>query len=254
VMGKRHHANTSALVLFFCLTYGLASSADAICATQNIIDVPGDTEACKEQQQQNRLEVAKVSHIRHILIERLQWVSSGRRARDFEKWASNQGDLKVISMHGADEVDIDFDLGDATGAVNSSNGLFPDDVVNLALVPIPAFPSQYQGNPFHLEQGPISLVNLFFRSIQLGFNFAPVASTAWLALLSPTFREKIWFSWVATCLAASGPAFIKWGELTNCFFHYIDFSACSLHYSRTVGIYTIGHVSRVPLPRTFTVA
>ena len=210
-MGKGQLAMISALVLLFCLTHGFAASADAICVTPDIVGVTGETEGDEEQEQQRRLEVAKVSHIRHILSERLRWVSSGRRARDFEKWASKQGDLKVISMHGVDEADLDFFLGNASGAVNSSNGLFADDAINLALVPVRELPSQYQGKPFHLEDGQISVVNLFFRSIRLGFNFAPVASTAWLALVSSTFREKIWFSWIASCLAASGPAFIKWG-------------------------------------------
>ncbi|KAI2500225.1 kinase [Fragilaria crotonensis] len=158
------------------------------------------------------LEEAKVSHVRHILIARLHSVLSGARARDFGKWASKQGDLKVVSMHGVDEEELDSNFGDHLEVVPSSNGLFPDDAINLALVPIPELPSQYQGMPFHLEEGGISVINLIFRSIRLGFNFAPVASTAMIALVSPYFREKVWFSWVASCLAASGPAFIKWGQ------------------------------------------
>eukprot|EP00545_Synedropsis_sp_CCMP1620_P011257 CAMPEP_0119022386 /NCGR_PEP_ID=MMETSP1176-20130426/27890_1 /TAXON_ID=265551 /ORGANISM="Synedropsis recta cf, Strain CCMP1620" /LENGTH=668 /DNA_ID=CAMNT_0006977229 /DNA_START=188 /DNA_END=2194 /DNA_ORIENTATION=+ len=160
---------------------------------------------------QAQAEEARVSHVRDILSKRLGSVLSGRRARQFEKWASKRGDLKVISMHGVDEAELDFNTSD--DAVVSSDGIFPDDSINLALVPLQHMPSLYPGKAAHtMGEATISGVNLFFRSIRLGFNFVPVASTAWLAFLSTTFREKIWFKWVATCLSLSGPAFIKWGQ------------------------------------------
>jgi hypothetical protein len=167
---------------------------------------------CDGNEEKRGLEEAKVAHVRQILIARLHSVLSGGRARDFGKWASKQGDVKVVSMHGVDEEELDQYFGDHLEVVPSSNGLFPDDAINLALVPIPELPSLYQGMPVHLEEGGISVINLICRSIRLGFNFAPVVSTSMIALVSPYFREKVWFSWVASCLAASGPAFIKWGE------------------------------------------
>ena len=187
----------------------LASQPDLIGTPSGCNAVVAEYDGNEEKR---ALEEAKLSHIRQILTARLHSVLSGTRARDFEKWVSRQGDLKVVSMHGVDEVELHANFDDHLEVVPSSNGLFPDDAINLALVPIPELPSQYQGRPFHLEEGGISVIDLVLRSIRLGFNFAPVASTAWLALVSSNFREKVWFSWVASCLAASGPAFIKWGE------------------------------------------
>jgi hypothetical protein len=113
-------------------------------------------------------------------------------------------------MHGVDGAELDFVK---TVSVTSSDGLYPDDSINLELVPVEGLPSLYPGKPVHtIDDGGVSVFDLFFRSIRLGFNFAPVASTAWLAMLSATFREKVWYKWVATCLSISGPAFIKWGE------------------------------------------
>lgn len=166
-------------------------------------------------QDQGPVIEARVSHVRHILSKRLGSVLSGGRAKQFEKWASKQGDLKVISMHGVDESELDFDkINETDAAIVSSDGIFPDNAINLALVPVQDMPSLYTGTPAHtMDEGAVSHLNLFFRSIRLGFNFAPVASTAWLAFLSTTFREKLWYNWVASCLSLSGPAFIKWGEL-----------------------------------------
>ena len=214
----------SAVWLLFCLNQtALASPSDGAGAvvsissskSDNLIQTHGSGVVVvrgKGKAERQRLKEAKASHVRDILSKRLHSVLSGCRAREFEKWASKQDDLKVISMHGVDEAQLDFDQGDPEGHVASSNGLFPDDAINLAMIPIPDLPSQYRGKPFHLEEGGASIVNLFFRSIRLAFNFTPIASTAWLAYLSSSFREKIWYYWFASSLASSGPAFIKWGK------------------------------------------
>lgn len=168
-----------------------------------------------ENQHEHALHEARISHVRTTLNNRLHAVLAGSRTRQFEKWASKQGDLQVISMHGVDESKLDFDKDgdDGDGRTESSDGLFPDDAINLSMIGGLGVPELNQGNHVELpgEHG-VSVLDLLLRSIQLGFHFTPVVSTSWLAFLSSTFRTKVWFKWVATCLASSGPAFIKWGE------------------------------------------
>lgn len=165
-----------------------------------------------------QLQNARVHHVRQILVKRLDAVCSGERSRQFEKWVKKKGDLQIISMHGVDVAELDFTNKTAVEVSLEVEQLFPEDERDLSLVPVADFPNQYPGKPLHLlEERPASVLDLVFRSIRLGFNFAPVTSTAWLAFISSTFREKVWFQWVASCLAASGPAFIKWGEFDTSF-------------------------------------
>ncbi len=87
------------------------------------------------------------------------------------------------------------------------------DMRDLSLVPILGIPSMYPGDPIHLiDDRPPSYLALLLRFITLSIKFSPVTSTAWLALLSQKFRENTWFKWLSSCLAASGPAWIKWGQ------------------------------------------
>ncbi len=53
---------------------------------------------------------------------------------------------------------------------------------------------------------------LILRAIQLGINFAPVSLTSGIAAFSKSFRDNYWYGMLGTCLARSGPAFIKWGK------------------------------------------
>jgi len=53
---------------------------------------------------------------------------------------------------------------------------------------------------------------LFLRAVKLGIYFTPVMSTCGLAAISGKFRDGYWYDMVGSCLARSGPAFIKWGE------------------------------------------
>lgn len=203
-----------AVWFLLCLDRVNARSAEVVGTSRHtgiVHALGGASTGAKEERA--RLEEARLSHVRHVLDKRLGSVISGSRSRQFERWASKGGDLKVISMHGVDGAELDFVKGDDTISVASSDGLYPDDAINLELVPVEGMPSLYPGKPVHgIEDSGVSVFDLFFRSIRLGFNFAPVASTAWLAMLSTTFREKVWFKWVATCLSISGPAFIKWGK------------------------------------------
>lgn len=187
-----------------------------------------------EHAHEHALHEARISHVRTTLNNRLHAVLAGSRTRQFEKWASKQGDLQVISMHGVDESKLDFDKdGDnGDGRVASSDGLFPDDAINLSIIGGVGVPELNQGNHVELpgEHG-VSMLDLFLRSIRLSFHFTPVVSTSWLAFLSSTFRTKVWFKWVATCLASSGPAFIKWGEhiYVNCHRRFFSFSCANVH-------------------------
>ena len=172
------------------------------------------------------LEAERIEHVRGVLAARLEQVLNGKRATSFAKWADKQGDLKILSTHGVDEVDLSITnttssttttTATTTAADNKNkkqqNTLFPNNKLDLDLVPVESLPNLYPGKPQHLiDDRPPSFVELFFRSIKLGFNFAPVTMTTWLAVLSPSFREHIWYKWIASCLAASGPAFIKWGK------------------------------------------
>lgn len=91
-------------------------------------------------------------------------------------------------------------------------GFFPEDITSLELI-LPDDCGCDDLHPVVLDElPPPSLLRLSWRAVHLLWNFAPVLSTVWLALLSSKFREKFWFNWVAACLAKSGPAFIKWGQ------------------------------------------
>ena len=173
---------------------------------------PKPGKAVKEEMAQIRID-----HVLGVLVQRVEEVLSGKRARVFTEWASKQGDLKVLSTHGVDEVDLSVTntTSSSTSKPNRRrNRAFPEDPLDLDLVPVEEIPSQFPGKPQHLiDSKSANHLELFFRSIKLAINFAPVSTTAWLALFSSTFRSRIWYRWVTACLAASGPAFIKWGEL-----------------------------------------
>jgi hypothetical protein len=71
---------------------------------------------------------------------------------------------------------------------------------------------QQQQQVLEYDYEPPSMFQLLFRACRLGFHFFPVISTTGLALVFPTFRNKTWYRWMASCLADGGPAFIKWGQ------------------------------------------
>jgi hypothetical protein len=149
----------------------------------------------------------KVFNVRHILIKRLHSVLSGARARQFDRWALKQTDLKVISMHGVKETDLEFVNKFSSVIETSHDNIFSDNIMNLGILSGPG--AEYQLNEKSMKP---TILDLLFRSIKLTINFMPVTSTALLAFISSTFRDKIWFPWFASCIASSGPAFIKWGK------------------------------------------
>jgi ABC1 atypical kinase-like domain len=159
------------------------------------------------------LQDARTCHVRQILNERVDRVLSGTRQRDFSQWAKKE-DLTVFSMHGSEELNVDLDFKSSNAAVLTGDDcIFPEDKLNLDLIPVETLPSMYQGKPQHLlDLRPPTMIELFLRSLRLGINFSPIMLTVLLAVAIPSFREGFWFKWVANCLAASGPAFIKWGQ------------------------------------------
>jgi hypothetical protein len=148
----------------------------------------------------------KISNVRQILIQRVHSVLSGGRARQFDKWALKQPELKVISMHGVSEADLEFVNNFSSVMESSSDNVFSDNIMNLGIPSVLGVESQ-----INEESLNPTIIDLLFRSVRLTINFIPVTSTAWLAFISSTFRDKIWFPWFASCIASSGPAFIKWG-------------------------------------------
>ena len=56
---------------------------------------------------------------------------------------------------------------------------------------------------------------LICRAACLSWHFAPVWSTVGLAYIIPDFRQRVWYPWLAKCIANSGAAFIKWGQWSS---------------------------------------
>ena len=172
----------------------------------------------------------RIDYVLSVLVQRFDHVSSGKRAKVFAQWAAKQGDLKVLSTHGVEDIDLSLtktDTPKSEGEVENDKeqhqqtrpgkelAIFPQDPLDLDFVKdevgIPA--NQFSGKPQHLiDSRSSNVVELFLRSIKLALNFAPVSTTAWLAFFSSSFRSRVWYHWVTGCLAASGPAFIKWGK------------------------------------------
>lgn len=184
----------------------------------NVIRVQGGAaKTSVEVQQKNALRIA---HVRHILNERLISVKTGKRGKQFSKWARKTGQVTVISAHGLEnnyQPDEEKDSSDSGAEEQSqlvaNNNLFSDNMRDFDLVPVPGVPSMFPGKPQHLfDARPPSFPKLLVRALKLSVKFAPVSLTVLLAWLSSWFRQKIWYTWVSACLASGGPAFIKWGQ------------------------------------------
>lgn len=196
------------LALFFGLLVLVSSSPDS--SARPTVNKPSVEPI-------SQLTDARASYVRNNLDERLHEVLSGVRARKFEKWAS-KNDLDIISMHGVDESvsSTKFTTIEAAHTERQkqiSYSPFPSNILDLSMVENPAYPErQYHGTPVaDLDDQLPSKLDLLFRSIRLGVSFSPIICTSWLAMLSSKFRDKIWYMWITSCLASSGPAFIKWG-------------------------------------------
>lgn len=175
---------------------------------------------------------ARVLYVRNNLDERLNAVLSGARARQFVKWAS-KNDLKIVSMHGVDESvsSTTFNTVERHHDDRRKRGVmspFPSNIRDLSMLENQNSPNrQYLGTSMaELDDRPPSKSDLLFRSIRLGISFGPIVCTSWLAMLSSKFRDKIWYTWIASCLASSGPAFIKWGQWASTRYDIFPESLC----------------------------
>jgi hypothetical protein len=168
----------------------------------------------------------RAAYVRGVLTQRLSHVSSGRRMRDICQWIKQHtdGEAAILSLHGSDGTAVDVKiLEEIHHAEEDSSSLeeaisakdpFSKNRMHLGLVCPPDAPSnQFPGPPQHiLDSRRPNVAQLALRALNLGFHFAPVMSTIGIAVVSPSFRQRVWYKWVASCIASSGPAWIKWGQ------------------------------------------
>ena len=203
---------TLVILVLLCIESAHASSARGAASTpslQSLVSVP-----CEEEKQN------RIHYVRSLLCDRLDYVLKGKRMSDFHSWVQEQGgEAKVFSMHG---VDVNFEMDELT---NMELDISIVPIANKVKPQDPFLPDRLNlsfGNAtqqlFHPaltsgtdNQSPTAL-QLSLRAIMLSIHFAPVLSTAWLAVCSSKFRCRVWYNWVANCLAHSGAAFIKWGQ------------------------------------------
>ena len=183
------------------------------------------------QANDNDVALARAAYVRHVLVQRLRHVSSGRRMKDIVQWIQkhNQGQAAVFSLHGVSNNPAAADLKileelhhseeDASSAqeVISAKDPFSKNRMHLGLVsPADAPPNLFPGPPLHvLDDRQPNALQLACRAVRLGVNFAPVLSTSGLALISPKFRQAVWYKWIAGCIGSSGAAWIKWGQWSS---------------------------------------
>lgn len=207
---SKPHARTLVLLLL-CIESVNASSTYGVPATSanGLVTVPS------EEEKQNRID-----YVRCILCDRLDYVLNDKRMSDFHAWVHEQGgEPKVFSMHG---IDVNFEMDELT---NMELDISIVPIANKVKPQDPFLPDRLNlsfGNStrqmFHpslkssTDNQPPTALQLSIRAMMLSFHFAPVLSTAWLALCSSKFRCRVWYNWVAHCLAHSGAAFIKWGQ------------------------------------------
>lgn len=170
-------------------------------------------------------------YISHILNERMDQVTSGYRTKSFATYHKKQVDSVDDDKNEADEVKQAQVKGpallDAAGLAKMKtckDAYFPQDVTSLDLTFTPdmyAMATKEIRNRIHSESKDdyekyireiLYVPKLFLRAIKLGVNFTPVTMTCGLAAVSQTFRDRFWYSMLGSCLARSGPAFIKWGK------------------------------------------
>jgi predicted unusual protein kinase regulating ubiquinone biosynthesis (AarF/ABC1/UbiB family) len=160
--------------------------------------------------------------VRSTLARRRDYVESGKRMKDFGKWVqARDGDPTVFSMHGVDAANAaEFDQDTRVipeRRERLSKDPFASDRLNLELVVLrDCPPNQYFGKSLHLSDTTSpSTFRLILRAMRLGIAFAPVLSTVGLAVISPRFRNNVWYSWLTTCIGQSGAAWIKWGQWSS---------------------------------------
>lgn len=161
----------------------------------------------------------RAQYIRHVLGSRIDYVNSKKRTRDFVKW-SKQGDIKIYSMHGV-QADADYTREEtqlvAQTVVLQSHDPFPPNRMNLDIFSTENSPlSCYEGtSPQAEEKRSIKNWELLLRVLKLSVTFSPCYLTVGLAVLSTSFRDNTWFSWLTSSIASSGAAWIKWGQWSS---------------------------------------
>jgi hypothetical protein len=177
-------------------------------------------------------------YVYHILTERMKQVSNGERAKSFARYyrksiasMDDEYSIKIVSSHGRNQADeVVNSEGPSLMVVGNdvsatcSEMYFPRDGSSLDMVFTPEMyqvaykeiqdriESESKDDHERYSNQFLFVPTLFFRAIQLGINFSPVTLTCGLAAMSQTFRDRVWYRMLGSCLARSGPAFIKWGK------------------------------------------
>jgi hypothetical protein len=198
--------NTSQLFLLFLSSSGITIISGSA-SSKNLVKVPSLEE-----------KKARIEYVGNSLCDRIDYVTKGKRKSDIHQWVEEQGgEAKIFSMHG---VDVNFEMDELQNmelevnivpiSKQNKNDPFLPDRMNLNL----SNSTQMVFNQEMIKENdkPPTALQLSLRAIELSLHFAPVLTTAWLAVLSNKFRCGIWYRWVASCLASSGAAFIKWGQ------------------------------------------
>ena len=161
-------------------------------------------------------------YIQYLLNARLSKVTSGSRTKTFAKYFSHRPP-QIVSTHGRNVVE-DIGISSIEISDDETYSIFPADISSLDLTFTPytynlakdqiARRMQSEAMDVHDKYADdmMFLPSLLFRAAKLGFNFLPASSTLGLALLSANFRDNVWYKILSSCLAKSGPAFIKWGQ------------------------------------------
>jgi hypothetical protein len=169
--------------------------------------------------------------IRTNLIRRLHYVQSGRRIRDVVEWQRT---------HQVDDIDFSlpsspFDYyhssSSSSTTPSSSNFFSPNPLLSIRLGFCNNGPDRRHGNnPFPPDRSNLGLhatraapapipppttIQLWMRSVQLILHFLPLLLTLPLAMVSESFRQNIWYKYLATKIGTAGPTFIKWGQWSS---------------------------------------
>ena len=209
-MGKPH-TRTFVILVLLCIesTHASSTRGSSAVSGQGLVPFPS------EEDKHNRIH-----YVRSLLCDRLDYVLKGKRMSDFHSWVQEQGgEPKVFSMHGIDvnfemdeltNMELDISIVPIANKVKSQDPFLPDRLnLNLGNTTQPLF---YPALTSSTDNQSPTVLQLALRAIMLSIHFAPVLSTAGLALCSSKFRCRVWYNWVAHCLAHSGAAFIKWGQ------------------------------------------
>lgn len=191
--------------------------------------LPSSTESFTEEPEDSSFKQKcneRSNFVKYILYRRMEYVKTGNRMRDFEKWVKNRNiESTIVSLHGMEASSINFSDSnpvvpleeEAKAIALLEKDPFSEDRMNLDIVLTSQAPEDcfQTSNDEFAPYKPPTLLQLWWRSMQLGIHFAPVWSTAGLAYISTTFREKYWYKWMAKSIGNSGAAWIKWGQWSS---------------------------------------